>query len=64
MRPEPTPWAPMLAAAAIVGVPPAAFWRLSVKEWRALTARSRHDALNRNEFNALMQTYPDRRHGG
>lgn len=50
----------MLAAAALIGVPPAAFWLLSVKEWRALTMRPRSDALGRSELNALMQTYPDR----
>jgi uncharacterized phage protein (TIGR02216 family) len=50
----------MLAAAAIIGVPPAAFWRLSVREWRALTLRPRSNALNRTEFNELMQAFPDR----
>lgn len=60
MRVERTPWAPMLAVAALTGVPPAAFWRLSVKEWRALTSRPHSEALQRSELNALMQTYPDR----
>jgi uncharacterized phage protein (TIGR02216 family) len=50
----------MLAAAAMLGVPPAAFWRLSVREWRALTARPAHEALKRRELDTLMQAYPDR----
>ncbi len=60
MRSEGTPWAPMLATAALMGVPPEAFWRLSVWEWRALTSRPHSEALQRSELNKLMQTYPDR----
>lgn len=53
-----TPWADWLRAAAALGVTPAAFWRLSVREWRALTAAA--DApLARNELEALMQRFPD-----
>lgn len=49
----------MLARAALLGVAPAAFWKLSLKEWRALVAPPRTSALSRAELNALMQQHPD-----
>lgn len=56
---EPTPWLRLLATSASVGVAPARFWRLSVKEWRALVA-TEHNGLTRSAFEALLQRFPDR----
>lgn len=49
----------MLAVALRIGVTPAQFWRLSLKEWRALVAPRGADALSRAAFNALAQRFPD-----
>lgn len=54
----------MLRAALGWGVAPAAFWRLSLKEWRALTQAPQEAApLARNEFEALARRFPDQDHG-
>lgn len=49
----------MLCAAVAARIAPAAFWRLSLKEWRALTATA-SDVLTRNAFDALRARYPDK----
>lgn len=56
---EETPWSAWLLAANAIGVTPAEFWRLSVKEWRALAGRA--TALAREDLDALMQRFPDDR---
>lgn len=53
-------WGAMLRTAMRFGVTPEAFWRLSLKEWRMLTAPERSAApLGRPEFEALLARYPD-----
>ncbi|MEQ1707277.1 MAG: phage tail assembly chaperone [Terricaulis sp.] len=59
MKPEATPWPAMLAVALRLGVPPSCFWRLSLKEWRALIAPIGDDTLSRAGFAALAQHFPD-----
>lgn len=55
-----TPWPAMLRlAAADLRIPPEAFWRLSLKEWRALTDGGASDALDRAALEALLGLYPD-----
>ena len=56
---EPTPWRDMLRLAFTLGIAPELFWRLSVREWRALIAPA-EQALSRSSLAALMQLYPDR----
>lgn len=53
-----TPWRRWLAAGFAAGVAPAAFWRLSVREWRALSG-SAAEALDRAGLLALAAQYPD-----
>jgi len=48
----------MLAAACALGVTPASFWRLSLREWRAIVSPS-HTALSRASFEALKARFPD-----
>ncbi len=48
----------MLRAAAMLGLSPECFWRLGVREWRALAAREA-DSLRRAEFEALRSAFPD-----
>lgn len=56
---EAVPWTLWLSAASQLGVTPAAFWRLSLREWRALAAPFTYDALNRAGFAELAARYPD-----
>jgi hypothetical protein len=52
----------MLRSAARAGVPPPAFWRLSLKEWRLLMeARVEGSPLARCEFERLSEAWPDER---
>ena len=53
-------WAEMLRAAALMGIAPAQFWKLSLREWRALTVHT-GPALPRKEFDLMMKTRPDER---
>lgn len=58
--PEPTPWRAMIAAAAQHGVAPREFWRLSLREWRALLAPGAAlEALSRQAFEDLARLFPD-----
>lgn len=55
------PWRSMLRAALTRGVAPEAFWRLSVREWRAL-AGEEANVLHKAAFIALAQRFPDNVH--
>ncbi|RIJ20671.1 phage tail assembly chaperone [Henriciella barbarensis] len=50
----------MLRAAALIGIPPEQFWKLSLREWRALTAQAGR-SLPRKEFDLMMKKQPDER---
>lgn len=53
-------WDEMLRTAAALGVPPSAFWALSLREWRMLTARSSApQPMDRNGFEKLAEAWPD-----
>jgi uncharacterized phage protein (TIGR02216 family) len=52
----------MLAAAARLGVAPDSFWRLSVREWRALSVPAAPERLSRAALEALAQRFPDVEH--
>ncbi|HRP10790.1 MAG TPA: phage tail assembly chaperone [Terricaulis sp.] len=58
MRAEGTPWGAWLKAAFVFGLAPDAFWRLSLKEWRALTAAGAAP-FDRSAFDALAAQFPD-----
>lgn len=53
------PWAEMMRAALMAGIVPEMFWRLSFREWRWLCGPV-PEAMPRNVFTALMETYPDK----
>tara|TARA_R110002072_G_scaffold105579_1_gene230808 strand:- start:444 stop:617 length:174 start_codon:yes stop_codon:yes gene_type:complete len=42
-----------------IGIAPAAFWGLSLKEWRALTTSGGPEPLRRAELDALRAKFPD-----
>ena len=55
-----TNWPGMMRTAAMLGVGPEGFWRLSVREWRMLTARTDGAGpLGRGEMGAMMERWPD-----
>lgn len=55
-----TPWGEMLRTAVTLGVAPSAFWRLSLTEWRMLTARpSTAQPMDRGAFERLAEVWPD-----
>ncbi|MBI2262295.1 MAG: phage tail assembly chaperone [Caulobacterales bacterium] len=50
----------MMRTAALLGAPPPAFWRLSLKEWRMLTdAPAASAPLGRAAFERLAEAWPD-----
>ncbi len=59
MPAEATPWRALLAAASQTGIAPADFWRLSLREWRALIAPPAGETLSRQAFEALAKLHPD-----
>jgi uncharacterized phage protein (TIGR02216 family) len=53
-------WRAALRLAALrLAVPPEAFWRLSLVEWRALTEAPAAPVLNRAALDALLARFPD-----
>ena len=55
-----TPWGEMLRTAAMLGVGPEAFWRLSLKEWWMLTQRPDGVVpLGRGSLEAMSRWWPD-----
>ncbi|MDR7232391.1 putative phage protein (TIGR02216 family) [Caulobacter sp. BE264] len=52
-------WAAPLRLALSLGLPPEAFWRLSLTEWRALTEAPPAPSLNRATLQDLIARYPD-----
>ena len=53
------PWGPAMRAAARIGLTPADFWALSLKEWRLLTEQESIGVLTRAAFEALCVSHPD-----
>ena len=57
MRPH---WRAALRLATLgLSIPPQAFWRLSLAEWRALTEAPATPVLNRAALDALIARFPD-----
>lgn len=52
-------WAVMMRWAFHRGIAPAAFWRLSLTEWRMLTQEAAVPSMSRNELALLADTWPD-----
>lgn len=50
----------LLRTALMIGFTPDRFWRLSLKEWRALNAGA-DPVLTRAGLEALAQQFPDKR---
>ena len=56
MRPH---WRAALRLALRLSLPPQAFWRLSLPEWRALTETPAAPVLTRDGLDALIDRFPD-----
>ncbi len=55
-----TPWGGMLQTAAALALPPEAFWRLSLMEWRMLTTVPASAApMGRGDLDRLAEAWPD-----
>jgi uncharacterized phage protein (TIGR02216 family) len=54
-----TGWDAALRLAVSLHIPPDAFWRLSLREWRALTATPAAPVLTRPTLDALIARFPD-----
>ena len=55
-----TPWGEMMQTAARLGVGPEGFWRLSLREWRMLTARPEGPApMRREDLRRMAEAWPD-----
>lgn len=52
-------WSAPLRLALSLGLAPEAFWRLSLKEWRALMEAPPAPVLTRADLSALIDRYPD-----
>jgi uncharacterized phage protein (TIGR02216 family) len=52
-------WDAALRLAIRLSVPPEAFWRLSLREWRTLTATPAAPSLDRLALDALLDRFPD-----
>ncbi|WP_029907646.1 phage tail assembly chaperone [Caulobacter sp. UNC358MFTsu5.1] len=53
-------WRDALRLAALhLAIPPEAFWRLSLAEWRALTEAPAAPVLDRAALGALIARFPD-----
>jgi len=60
-----TPWGGMLQTAARLGVGPEGFWRMSLREWRMLTARpDEAGPPGRMDFERMVAAWPDDGRGG
>ena len=57
-------WAEMMRAAVEMGVSPQGFWRLSLREWRWLTAGDAGIApMGRAGLDEMMRRWPDEERG-
>lgn len=54
-------WGAMLRMALALGISPDVFWRLSLKEWRMLTAPAGPGPLARRDLDEMMRAWPDER---
>lgn len=56
---EATPWGETLRRALAAGLSPELFWRLSMRDWRALMARGDAVVMPRATLDALCAQFPD-----
>lgn len=57
-------WAEMMRAAVAMGMAPQGFWRLSLREWRWLTAGEAGPApMGRVGLGEMMRRWPDEERG-
>ncbi|HEY0103451.1 MAG TPA: phage tail assembly chaperone [Brevundimonas sp.] len=60
MTKDASPWGAMIRTAALLGITPAAFWRLSLAEWRMLTEDARVNApISRAALTGMTEMWPD-----
>lgn len=57
-------WAGVLRTGLSMGLAPAEVWRLSVREWRMLTAGAGAAPLGRADLERMAEAWPDERDEG
>lgn len=53
------PWGQWLSTGLSLGLSPEAFWALSLREWRGITAPLSAPTADRATLNALIARFPD-----
>jgi hypothetical protein len=54
------PWGDWLRFAVLrLGLTPAGFWEMPVREWRIVLTPTRPHSMGARELNALLSAYPD-----
>jgi uncharacterized phage protein (TIGR02216 family) len=59
MRVQSIPWGQWLSTGLSLGLSPEAFWALSLREWRGLTAPLSIQTADRATLTALIARFPD-----
>ena len=54
------PWARLLQAALRLGLAPDAFWKLSLREWRLITATKSEGGFGKKALSRLLAAFPDK----
>lgn len=58
--PVSTPWADLVQAALKLGLKPAEFWQLSLREWNAITREKKRSGFRRSDLSRLISAFPDK----
>ena len=60
MKPDkPINWAALMQSALRLGVPPQAFWALSLREWQLITDTQKKPEFRGSDLSKLISAFPD-----
>lgn len=54
------PWGRLLQAGLRLGLTPEAFWKLSLREWRLITAKKSDSGFGKKDLSRLIAAFPDK----
>lgn len=57
---RPIPWGELLQAALRLGLSPADFWALSLREWQLITSGKKASGFGRSDLSRLISAFPDK----
>lgn len=55
-----TPWGVLLQAGVRLGLSPADFWQLSLREWQLITSTRKGIGFRRADLSRLIGAFPDK----